>query len=223
MHCTGQMPLLRFSAICRRSYATAKSPYDALSLPSNASPAAIKKRYYELAKALHPDTATGDVERFQEVSKAYEILSNPSMRALYVRTGVGWNTPAPTSPAPGTRPASYTNAHWYQDPSYTGGPWSSNDNTRFTSNSTFLSAVAGIVVVMGVLNIITFSAQHSAMLSAADRHHTRSSQDLERARTEAQLFGRQKAMEKMIDSRMKHWRTQNKSEAKDSVTASTSS
>lgn len=216
------MAIPRFSAICRRSYATAKSPYDALNLPPNATPAAIKKRYYELAKSLHPDTATGDVERFQEVARAYEILSNPSMRALYVHTGVGWNTPTPTSPPPGKRPASYTNAHWYQDPSYTGGEWSSHNKTRFTSNSTFLSAVVGIVVVVGVINLIAFNAQHSAMLSAADRHHTRSSQDLERARTEAQLFGRQKAMEKMIDNRMKHWRAQNKHAPKDNVTSTSS-
>jgi len=55
------------------------------------------------------------------------------------------------------------------------------------------------------------------MLNAADKHHARSSQDLERARTEAQLFGRQRAMEKMIDNRMKYWRTQGKPEPKEPV------
>lgn len=211
------MAIPRFSYICKRGYATAKTPFDALNLPPNSTPSAVKKRYYELAKTLHPDTSTGDIEKFQEISQAYEILSNPSMRALYLRTGVGWNTPAPTSPPPGNRPASYTNAHWYQDPSYTGGPWSSHNNTRFTSNSTFMSAVGGIVVIMGLINIISFSTQHSVMLNAADKHHARSSQDLQRARTEAQLFGRQRAMEKMIDNRMKYWRTQGKPEPKEPV------
>jgi curved DNA-binding protein CbpA len=215
------MAIPRFPNIIRRGYATAKTPFEALNLPPNASAATVKKRYYELAKLLHPDTATGDIEKFQEVSQAYEILSNPSRRALYTRAGVGWNTPAPSSPPPGQRPPSYTNAHWYQDPSYKDGPWSSHDNTRFTSNSTFISAIAGIVVLIGVVNLLMFSAQHSAMLNAADKHHVRSSQDLERARTEAQLFGRQKAMEKMIDQRMKYWRTQNKSQPQEPV-ASTS-
>jgi curved DNA-binding protein CbpA len=211
------MTISKFSYVCKRGYATAKSPFEALNLPPNSSPSAIKKRYYELAKTLHPDTSTGDIEKFHEISQAYEILSHPSMRALYLRTGAGWKTPAPTSPTPGNRPPSYTNAYWYQDPSYTGGPWSSHDNTRFTSNTTFMSAVASIVVIMGIINVISFSTQHSAMLSAADRHHARSSQDLERARTEAQLFGRQKAMEKILDNRMKYWRSQNKSKLKDTA------
>ncbi|KAJ2959505.1 hypothetical protein NQZ79_g5014 [Umbelopsis isabellina] len=214
------MVIRQIPFITRRGYATAKSPYEALNLSSNASQALIKKRYYELAKSLHPDTATGDIEKFQQISQAYELLSNPSSRALYSRTGVGWNSPVPSSPPPGKRPPSYTNAHWYQDPSYKEGPWSSHENTRFTSNTTFMSAVASIVVLFGIINLASFGVQHSAMLNAANRHHTRSSQDLERARTEAQLFGRQRAMEKMIDQRMKYWRSENSSETKSSNNAS---
>ncbi len=35
----------------------------------------VKKRYLELSKKHHPDMPQGDVNRFQEINKAYEILN----------------------------------------------------------------------------------------------------------------------------------------------------
>ena len=34
----------------------------------------IKKRYLKLSKKFHPDMPNGDIERFQEINKAYKIL-----------------------------------------------------------------------------------------------------------------------------------------------------
>src|SRR3546814_412374 len=62
--------------------------YSLLGVNRGASDAEVKKAYRKLAKELHPDrnkdnpTAT---ERFSEVARAYEILSDSDKRAQYDR------------------------------------------------------------------------------------------------------------------------------------------
>lgn len=193
-----------------RSYATLKkkrTPFEVLSLPENASRAAIKKRYYELAKTLHPDKPGGNAEAFQEMVRAYELLYDPKRRALYERTGLGWAEDLPPRTHEnlwrGTRP----NYHYDEDNiRYKGGPWSSHDSPRFMNNGTFISIVAGLAMVLGIVQLVSVLESHSSMMHAADRHHWRTSLDLERARTEAKLFGNQRAVERMLDHRMKYWR-----------------
>lgn len=68
-----------------------KSLYQILGVPENASPAAIKKAYRDLAKQHHPDKG-GDDEAFREIAAAYLVLSDPAQRELYDRYGI-------TSPA----------------------------------------------------------------------------------------------------------------------------
>ncbi|KAF7729433.1 hypothetical protein EC973_004412 [Apophysomyces ossiformis] len=199
-----------FPISARRGYATVKrSPYEILSLPRDASHATIKKRYYELAKSLHPDTQNGDLDKFREVVKAYEFLIDNGKRNTYLRTGYGWDiamTGDPWRPPPGNRPASYTNAYWAQDdPSYK-GEWSSYTNTRFTTNTTFISLLSAGIVAFSIGAVVVFNSSHSAMMNAADRHHIRTSHELEQARTQAQLFGNQHAVQRMLDRRMKVWR-----------------
>lgn len=55
-------------------------------MSKSASAKDIKKAYYELAKKFHPDTNKGDKEaqkKFQEVSEAYECLSDDNKRKQY--------------------------------------------------------------------------------------------------------------------------------------------
>ncbi|GAB6023935.1 Protein tumorous imaginal discs, mitochondrial, variant 2 [Chamberlinius hualienensis] len=77
-----------------------KDYYEILGVPRNASQKDVKKSYYQLAKKYHPDTNKNDpnsAKKFQEVSEAYEILSDESKRQQYDR----WGTTDTGSSGPG--------------------------------------------------------------------------------------------------------------------------
>ena len=57
--------------------------YSTLGVADTATPDEIKKAYRKLAGQYHPDKEGGDKTRFQEVQKAYEVLSDPQKKQQY--------------------------------------------------------------------------------------------------------------------------------------------
>ncbi|KAL4207840.1 hypothetical protein CU097_008282 [Rhizopus azygosporus] len=160
-----------------------KDSFEILNINRNASNAEIKKKYKELAKIYHPDnTRTGDIQKFQEIVKAYELLMKPK-----------------------AQPIQY---YYAQDPIYYQGKWSSHTNTRFVKNTTFMSLLAGCVLMISTVHFFYFQSSHANLRYAADQHHLRSTIDLKRARTEAKLFGNENGIKRVLNHRLNEFRKQ---------------
>ena len=59
--------------------------YDLLGVGRDASPDEIKRAYRRKARELHPDANPDDTataERFKEVARAYQVLSDPEQRSI---------------------------------------------------------------------------------------------------------------------------------------------
>lgn len=64
--------------------------YDALAVAPTATELEIKKAYRKMAIKLHPDKNPDDPsasEKFQKIGEAYQVLSDPQLRAAYDRDG----------------------------------------------------------------------------------------------------------------------------------------
>lgn len=73
-----------------------EDPYEVLQVKRNATTAQIKTQYKKLAKVFHPDVvaAQGTTEekqdaaaKFESISEAYQVLSNPDKRSAYDNGG----------------------------------------------------------------------------------------------------------------------------------------
>ena len=80
---------VNYVGFCRTSVTACNSNkdyYKTLGVSPEATQKEIKKAYYQLAKKYHPDTNKGDnsaQKKFQDVSEAYECLSDESKRKQY--------------------------------------------------------------------------------------------------------------------------------------------
>jgi curved DNA-binding protein CbpA len=64
--------------------------YDLLEVSTGATSAELKKAYYKRSRQVHPDRNPDDPEsarKFQELSHAYQVLSNEQTRAAYDKNG----------------------------------------------------------------------------------------------------------------------------------------
>jgi len=65
-----------------------KDFYDVLRVPVTATPKEIRKAYYRLAKRLHPDIGLEPSDKkFVALGRAYQVLSDPTLRSKYDRHG----------------------------------------------------------------------------------------------------------------------------------------
>ena len=63
--------------------------YDLLNVSRDANPETLKRAYRRLARQYHPDVnkEPGAEERFKEIGRAYEVLSDPEKRSRYDQFG----------------------------------------------------------------------------------------------------------------------------------------
>jgi DnaJ-domain-containing protein 1 len=65
--------------------------YQILEVDPKADPAAIKRKYYVLARQYHPDKVDKDdreaADKFKDIAEAYQVLSDPELRAKYDKDG----------------------------------------------------------------------------------------------------------------------------------------
>src|SRR5919204_865798 len=77
-----------------------KDYYKILGVNRNADEKTIKSAYRRLARKYHPDVNKGKntVDRFKEVTEAYEVLSDPDKRRRYDSLGPDWQRYAQAQP-----------------------------------------------------------------------------------------------------------------------------
>ena len=118
-----------------------------LGLEPGATDDDIARAFRSLAKQYHPDSGAppGDTERFKDISAAYTVLSDPSMRRDYDRVRREVAEPAPV-PSPGlvTRPTGAFRAAKPAGPGWTRG------RAWMAIIGGILTALLGVVVVLWI-------------------------------------------------------------------------
>ncbi len=68
-----------------------KDYYDILGIPKGSSKDEVKKAFRKMAAKYHPDKASGDEEKYKEVTEAYAILGDDKKKAEYDTYGHAFN------------------------------------------------------------------------------------------------------------------------------------
>ncbi|KAJ6656838.1 hypothetical protein lerEdw1_003169 [Lerista edwardsae] len=114
-------------------------PYRILGVSRTASQTDIKKAYKKLAREWHPDKNKnpGAADKFIQISKAYELLSNEEKRLNFDRYGdVGENQGYPQQQHRQHRPFHYSHESFYFDDSFFHFPF--NSDRRDSSDEKYL-------------------------------------------------------------------------------------
>mmetsp|Transcript_22769 Transcript_22769/g.40956 ORF Transcript_22769/g.40956 Transcript_22769/m.40956 type:complete len:273 (-) Transcript_22769:38-856(-) len=72
-----------FRNACRSFSDFRKDYYRELNVGKTASAAEIKAAYHKLAKQWHPDSPSGNADKFKDIAEAYEVLGDTSNRKSY--------------------------------------------------------------------------------------------------------------------------------------------
>src|SRR5574343_394756 len=73
-----------FAFTAKRLFANKKIDYyKVLGVESNAKRVDIRNAYLKLAKLYHPDTPTGNEEKFKRINEAWTVLGNDKTRLEY--------------------------------------------------------------------------------------------------------------------------------------------
>lgn len=85
LHCT-KLQLVRLYST--KQSAKSKNHYDTLNITPHANQNEVKSAYYKLTLQYHPDKNKSEYARqkFQDISDAYEVLSNYDQRKIYDRS-----------------------------------------------------------------------------------------------------------------------------------------
>jgi molecular chaperone DnaJ len=75
----------------------ARDYYGLLGVSRGASDSEIKRAYRKLARELHPDVNPDEAAQaqFEEISVAYEVLSDPEKRRIVISAATRWRTRPP--------------------------------------------------------------------------------------------------------------------------------
>nr|BAN40432.1 hypothetical protein, conserved [Entamoeba invadens]BAN40910.1 hypothetical protein, conserved [Entamoeba invadens]BAN41423.1 hypothetical protein, conserved [Entamoeba invadens]BAN41436.1 hypothetical protein, conserved [Entamoeba invadens]BAN41481.1 hypothetical protein, conserved [Entamoeba invadens] len=67
--------------------ALARNYYEILGVTKTATASELKKAYRSLSLKYHPDKPSGDKKKYEEINKAYEVLSDDKQRRIYDQGG----------------------------------------------------------------------------------------------------------------------------------------
>lgn len=106
-----------------------KDYYNTLGVSKTATKSEIRSAYLKLAKQYHPDSPTGNEEKFKELGEAWSVLGNETSKAEYDRGG--FSDPSNMNQNYGrSRNDYYSNASDYQK-------WQNFYQEHYTRKSTF--------------------------------------------------------------------------------------
>ena len=190
------------------------SPYQIFQLKRNAP--YTKQRYYRLVKIYHPDRTSLDqgsshiaslpgavkMERYRLIVAAHEILSDPTKRRAYDKTGAGWNG-RPENEPPRHYWTSHGEAKWSgfdtNDSPFRNATWEDwekwyqrqsgkKQSPVYTSNGGFLTLIVSVVFLGAFGQSLRVEDYGSLFRRQVEQVHDDASKYMRQRRVETQDF-----------------------------------